>query len=163
MRYRMLAALALFAVVSPAQAQTPALMTSWTIEDMRSVITEQGAKVTESGVSASGEAYVKGTADTGLHFSVYGAECDSKEVTQHCTGAEMSTSFTIKSGQLDKALADIDYAAVGYYGSDGDVHVTRYVIFDNGITRENLKVNFRVFLNISGKIWDMLSTKGYMD
>jgi hypothetical protein len=40
--------------------------------------------------------------------------------------------------------------------------MVRYLIFDDGITPGNLKVNLQVFLNISNKAWTYMSEKDFM-
>lgn len=173
MRYPVVAALAAWALLVPApfvpgalaqSAAPPNLMANWSLAEMHAVLVEGGATIASEGVMPSGNLVLRAKSDTGMNFSVYGAQCDSADqASKRCTGAEFQASFTLKPGLVTKALSEIDYAAIGYYSSNDDLIVSRYVIFDNGIARDNLKVNLRVFLNISAKVWQSLTTKGYMN
>ena len=124
---------------------------------MRAELVEQGAEVTKEGVSGE-QRFMSAKAKSGLVFAVYGAQCDTKEITQRCTGADIISSFTLKDpSKISDILDMVDYAALGdYKGDDGRLKVSRYVIFDGGITHENLQTNIEVFLALSNQIWDKL-------
>jgi hypothetical protein len=160
-----LSALATLALTAaPAFGQT--VMLNYSFPEMRQQLTDLKSTVTEEGDTEEEKThYLEAKADTGLIYAVYGNECDSKEATQRCRGAEMIASFELADdGDVNEALDLIDYAAIAdYKGSDGDLKISRYVIFDNGITPANLKVNIEVFLSISNKVWDMLEDEGYFD
>ena len=158
---RKLAALALFALAllgAPAFAQTIMKDFSWT--EMRAELVKAGAEVTREDVSGD-QRYLVAKDDTGLIFAAYGFQCDNKETTQRCTGADLVASFTLKDpAKINEVLDQIDYAALSdYKGDDGRFKVSRYIIFDNGITRENLQVNLEVFMRLSNNIWDDLDDK----
>lgn len=158
-----LAVFALFAALcaSPAFSQTVMLNYSW--PEMRQALVGAGATITAEG--ADGDIrYFDAKSKDDLMFTVFGFECDTKETTQRCRGAQLAASFTPKdSDSLAKALDAIDYAAVADNASArGNVRLTRYVIFDEGITPGNLKSNITVFLNISNDIWEMLGDKGWL-
>jgi hypothetical protein len=158
---RILAILALAALggaALPASAQTLKKDFSW--PEMRAELVEQGVEVTKEGMSGD-QRFMSGKDDTGLVFAVYGAQCDNTEITQRCTGADIISSFTLKDpAKIYEVLDMIDYAALGdYKGDDGRFKVSRYIIFDGGITHENLQTNIEVFLNLSNQIWDKLDDK----
>ena len=113
--------------------------------------------MTKEGVSGD-QRFMAGKDDTDLVFAVYGAQCDNKEITQRCTGADFVCSFTLKDpSKISDVLDMVDYAALGdYKGGDGRLKVSRYIIFDGGITNENLQANIEVFLRLSNDIWDKL-------
>lgn len=157
-----LAALALTA--TPAFGQ--AVMLNFSFPEMRQQLTDLKSTIREEGDSEEEKThYLEAEDESGLLYAVYGNECDSKESTQRCEGAEMIASFEFADkSDVDGALELIDYAAVSdYKGSDGDLKISRYVIFDNGITPANLKVNIEVFLSISNKVWDLLEDEGYFE
>jgi len=151
-----LAALGLTA--TPAFAQ--ALQKDFSWAEMRTELVAAGAEVTKDGI-AGDQRYLSGKDDTGLVFAVYGAQCDNPETTQRCTGADFISSFTLKDpAKISDVLDIVDYAALGdYKGDDGRLKVSRYVIFDGGITHENLQTNIEVFLRLSNDIWDTLDDK----
>jgi len=146
---------------APAFAQS--IMKDFSWPEMRAEIAVAGAEVTRDDITGDLR-YLAGKDDTGLVFAVYGFQCDSKETSQRCTGADFVSSFTFKDpATVNDALAQIDYASLAdYKGDDERLKIARYVIFDNGITRENLQANIEVFLRLSNKIWDDLDDDGLL-
>ncbi len=158
MIFRTAAAAAAFCLLAmPAHA---ALMSQWTAADMRAVLTEQGLEITEEGVDDDdGDPYLAAVTESGMKFTVYGAACKGEETARICEGAQLSTSFTLDSMEAVTAkVKSLDYAAVSIFADkdEPDLRVTRYVIFDHGIERDNLKTNLDVFLSISEDIWEGL-------
>ncbi len=48
----------------------------------------------------------------------------------------------------------LDFAAVSdYRDEEGHVKISRYVIFDGGITEVNLQTNITVFLSLANQTW----------
>ena len=148
---------------APAFAQT--VMLNFSFAEMRQQMVDLKSTVKKEAVTDEDIRFLEAEAESGLIYAVYGLECDNKETTQRCRGAEMVASFKFADDKkVPEALAEIDYAAVAdYAGEDGRLKLSRYVIFDNGITAANLKVNLEVFLNISGDVWDFLDEEGYLD
>lgn len=146
---------ALSAFGAPAFAQPLMKNFSWT--DMRAELVAAGAEVTNNGQSGD-QRYLSGKTTSGLVFAVYGFQCDNAEATQRCTGADFVSSFTLADpDDINDILDMIDYASLGdYKGDDGRFKLSRYVIFDGGITHENLQVNIEVFLRLSNEVWDKL-------
>jgi hypothetical protein len=155
---------ALFAFAALALAGAPAsaqaVMLNFSFAEMRQQLTDQGVTITKEADTEEKTHYIQGKDENGLIFAVYGMECDSETPTptMRCTGAEMIASFTLADkSKINEALDMIDYAAVSdYKGTDGNVKISRYVIFDNGITPANLKVNIEVFLDLANNVWDAL-------
>jgi hypothetical protein len=147
---------------APAFGQT--VMLNFSFPEMRQQLTDLKSTVTSEGDNSEKIHFVEAKAESGLVYVIYGFECDSKEPTQRCRGAEIIASFALADkNDVDEATDLIDYAAVtDYKGSDGNLKLSRYVIFDNGITPGNLKVNLEVFLSISNKVWDMLQDEGFL-
>jgi hypothetical protein len=140
---------------APAFAQQVMKDYSW--GEMRDQVVKAGAEVTKEGVSGDSR-YLTGKDDTGLSFGVYGFECDSKEPAQRCRGADFIASFTLKdASKADTVLNMLDYAAVSdYRDEEGRVKISRYMIFDGGVTPENLQTNITVFLSLANETWDKL-------
>lgn len=162
-RFALAAAIVLAGLGAPAFAQT-SLLKNFSWAEMRTAIEGAKATVKEDGLTDNGTRYLTAKDEDGLNFNVYGHECDTKDVSQRCTGAELSASFTLKNkDDVAKALAGIDYAAVADDDDgEGKIKMVRYLIFDEGITSGNLRVNVEVFLSISNKVWTYLSEKGFM-
>ena len=158
---------ALSAFAAAALAGTPAfgqtVMLNFSFPEMREQITAIKAAPGTEGETADKIHYIQAKAESGLNFTVYGIECDSKEAGQRCRGAEIVSSFELESDEdVAEAMELIDYAAVtDIDGGKGNLRLTRYVIFDEGITPGNLRVNLTVFLSIANKVWDMLEDEGF--
>lgn len=163
MKLFLLPALAAAALAcAPASAQS--VMLNFSFPELRQQLADLKTTVTEEGDTDAKAHFMEAKADTGLVFAVYGSECDSKEASQRCRGAELVASFTLADkSKAGEVLDMVDYAALAdYKGADGNVKVSRYVIFDHGITQANFKSNIEVFLSLSNKVWDLLDDKGYL-
>jgi hypothetical protein len=158
------AALALANVLACAPASAQSVMLNFSFPELRQQLTDLKATVSKEADTDEKTHYLEAKADTGLIFAVYGAECDSKEASQRCRGAELIASFTLADkAKVGEVLDLVDYAALAdYKGGDGNLKVSRYVIFDHGITQANFKSNIEVFLSLSNKVWDMLDEKDYL-
>jgi hypothetical protein len=157
-----LSAMAMLAVAgAPAFGQ--AVMLNFSFPELRQQLTDLKSTVSKEGDTDDKIHYLEAKAESGMIYAVYGAECE--EATQRCRGAEMIASFSLADkSDIDDALDMIDYAAVAdYKGSDGNVKISRYVIFDNGITPANFKTNIEVFLSIANKVWDKLDKEKLLE
>jgi hypothetical protein len=159
-----LSALAVLALAgAPASGQT--VMLNFSFPELRQQLTE--IKVTPGSESETTDKlrYLEAKTESGLNLGVYGIECDSKEPTQRCRGAEIVASFELGSGEkVADAMELIDYAAVADIdGGNGRLRLTRYVIFDEGITPGNFRTNLTVFISIADKVWDLLDDEGFFE
>jgi hypothetical protein len=154
-----LAALALAG--APASGQT--VMLNFSFPEMREQVAAIKATPGKEGEIEDKTHYLQAKAESGLNFTVYGIECDSNEATQRCRGAEIVSSFDLASEEkVAEAMEQIDYAAVGDFdGGEGRLRLSRYLIFDEGITPGNLKANLKVFISIADDVWDMLDEEGF--
>jgi len=77
---------------------------------------------------------------------------------KRCKGALLETRFTLGSdSEVQAKVRELDYAAVSISnGGGGDLLVSRYLIFDHGIHRDNLKINISVFVGVSDDVWGKL-------
>lgn len=144
------------AIASPvsAFAQSGGLLTDWGPADMKAAIVAAGATVSKEGALGSGAPYVSGVSANGMKFAIYGTVCSG--TPQRCKGANMSASFTLDSdAAVDARVKEIDRSAVSVRnGGDKSLDVSRYMIFDNGITRANLATNIEVFVEVAEDIWN---------
>lgn len=148
---------------APAFGQT--VMLNFSFQEMREKLAASGASVTKEGDTTDGQHYLSAKHEkSGLSFAVYGSECDSQSGALRCRGADLIASFTMAdSSKMREALNFIDYAALGdYEGTDGNLKLSRYVIFDNGITPANLTANIDVFLALAQQAWDKLDDAKYL-
>jgi hypothetical protein len=146
---------------SPAFGQ--ALMQNFSWPEMRQALESVGSTIAAEG--ADGDIrYFDGKSNGNVMFSVFGFECDTKEPTQRCSGALLTSSFTPKDDDaLAKALDAIDFMSVDDRPSPRkNVRLTRYVIFGGGIGAANLQQNILVFLRTSQDVGKMLEEKGLL-
>lgn len=139
-----------------ASAQT--MMSDWSMAEMSGLLTEEGVSVLDMGQNSSGQPIIEAMAPNGRRITIFGTECQGAGQAQRCTGAEITTEFTLQGpAALAEAWRTLDFAAVSFVGmGDNRLRMTRYVIFDNGIARENLRVNIQVFIAIAGLVADRL-------
>lgn len=148
-------ALALALSVPGAASAQSGLLSDWGVADMKTAITAAGATVTKEGALDSGAPYVGATSAGGMKFVVYGTVCTGTGA-KRCKGANMSASFTLDSdAEVDAREKKIDRSAVSVRNAgDNSLEVSRYLIFDDGISRSNLKVNIQVFVEVAEEIWN---------
>lgn len=149
-----MSALAL-ALAAPGGAQAQSgLLTDWAPSDMKAAIVAAGATVSKEGVLDGGAPYVSAVTASGMKFAIYGTVCSG--TPQRCKGANMSASFTLDSdAAVDARVKEIDRSAVSVRnGGDKSLDVSRYLIFDEGLTRGNLRTNIEVFMEIANDIWN---------
>ncbi|MDO9224011.1 MAG: hypothetical protein Q7U20_09920 [Caulobacter sp.] len=147
-------ALALAISAPGASFAQSSLLTDWGVADMKAALVAAGATVTKDGVLDDDVPYVAATTANGLKFVVYGTVCTGAPT--RCKGANMTTSFTLGSdAEVDAREKEIDRSAVGVRNAgDKSLEVSRYLIFDEGLTRGNLKTNIMVFMDVAEEIWN---------
>jgi len=164
MRIIALSALATLALTgAPAFGQT--VMLNFSFPELKQQMIDLKSTIKKEAETDDKIRFIEAETEDGLIYAIYGLECDSKEPTQRCRGAEMVASFDLeRDGDIGEALDMIDYAAVAdYKGADNRLKLSRYVIFDDGITPANFKVNITVFTNIANDVWDLLEEEGFFD
>ena len=146
-------ALMMAAAATPAAAQST-LLKDWAIDDVKQAFANIGVTVTDSGAEESGALYVYGKSAEGMKFLAYGTVCEG--TPKRCKGLNLSAGFTLdNNAEVDRRVKEIDRMAVSVRnGGDNSLDVSRYIIFDDGITRKNLEMNISVFIGISEDIWN---------
>jgi hypothetical protein len=158
-------ALASFGALLSAPASAQSMMKDFSFAEMRTALAGLNVTVTkEEQDGADGARYLTAKDKGGLVFFIYGQQCTDKTPTQRCRGAEIFATFDFDDADdIPDALEEIDYVAVDDDANDEDgVRMTRYLIFDEGITPGNLRVNLEVFLSITNKVWKYLDEEGYL-
>lgn len=147
-------ALALALSVPGVAAAQSGTLSDWGVADMKQAMVAAGATVTKEGALEGGAPYVGGTSADGMKFLIYGTVCSGTPA--RCKGANMSASFTLDSdAEVDAREKKIDRSAVNVRNAgENSLEVSRYLIFDDGITRGNLKVNIAVFIEVAEEIWN---------
>ena len=156
-----LALLPLIAAFGCPVAFGQALMPNFSWPEMRTTLEALNVAITEQG--ADGDIRYFDARRGYVVFSIFGFGCDTKEPTQRCSSALLSTSITPKDADsLAKAIDAIDNMAVDDGVSpEGNIRLRRYIMFDEGISPGNLKSNLTVFLNVSQGVATMLLDKGW--
>lgn len=141
------------AIPTGASAQS-GLLSDWGLSDMKTALTAAGATITKEGTLDGGAPYVGANSANGMKFVIYGTVCTGTPA--RCKGANMSASFTLDSdADVDAREKKIDRSAVGVRNAgDNSLEVSRYMIFDGGISRANLATNIEVFIEVSEDIWN---------
>ncbi len=164
MRIIALSALATLALTgAPAFGQT--VMLNFSFPELKQQMIDLKSTIKKEAETDDKIRFIEAETEDGLIYAIYGLECDSKEPTQRCRGAEMVASFDLeRDGDIGEVLDMIDYAAVAdYKGTDNRLKLSRYVIFDDGNTPANFRVNITVFTNIANDVWDLLEEEGFFD
>jgi hypothetical protein len=151
----------------PAQAQTTppdAVMRQLDLEDLRAVLGELDLWVNKEGVDEEGDYFLEVETADGLVYHLFGASCDDDDPAKACLGLNMVATFSLKDAADIHAVMDgISYAFLKVYRAGDEVKIARYVIFDGGITRDNMKANISVFSGIAKAVWSKLTTAGVLE
>lgn len=144
------------ALAGAAGAQT--YLTDWGVADMRAALAAAGATVTADGLHDDGNPYVSAKTAGGLKFTASGRVCSGAPPARRCKGALLETRFTLASdAEVETWIKQLDFAAVSITnGGEGDLLVSRYLILDYGVNRQNLEINVSVFTGIAEDIWSKL-------
>jgi len=136
-------------------------LSDWAVADMKAAIIASGSTVVREDIVEEGAPYVAARTPGGLKFTVTGRVCEypgaAKSGPKRCRGAFVQTRFNLASdAAVDAAVKKWgpEFAAVSISNAgDKDLLVSRYVIFDHGLHRDNLKLNLSVFTGIAEDIW----------
>jgi hypothetical protein len=146
------------AIAAPAHPQV--VMKNYNFDEMRLAVQEVGSEVQREDADAEGRRFLQAKTKSGLGYALEGRACDNKEPSQRCLGLNLSCSFLLKSaGDAARALEISSYETLRSSIENGELKLSRYVIFDFGITPANLKTNITVFLDIADKVWADLDGK----
>lgn len=137
-------------------AQAQSYLPDWGIADMRQAVIASGATVTRE--DNTKDPYIAAKTAQGLKFTITGRVCEGADGSKRCKGALLQASFTMNSESEVAAAVkkwEPQYAAVAFSDEGSkSMLLSRYLIFDFGIHRDNLRLNLQVFTNIAEKIWD---------
>jgi len=130
------------------------LLSDWGPADMKAAVVAAGSTVTKEGALDGGAPYIGASSANGMKYVVYGTVC--KGAPLRCQGANLSATFTLDSdAAVDQREKEIDRSAVSVRNAgDKSLEVSRYLIFDGGISRANLATNIEVFVEVAEEIWN---------
>ena len=152
-----IAALCLIFTSQPAHAQDD-VMKALDFDTLREVSGELKLTLTDEGVDDDGDYYFELESESGLVLYLYGGGCSEDDPAVGCLGLNMVSSFTLNdTADVHEVMDSVSYAFMKIYRSGDDMKASRYIIFDGGITRENMKENLSVFVQIADAIWEQLA------
>jgi hypothetical protein len=165
MMIRSIAACSLLALGACATAQNAAappqapLIDRYDEAALVSIMRELTYAVIETSVSASGKPFMTVEAGDGLSFRVMGESCRGEGAGQVCLGVQLSTQFG-EIGGVDfdavMAAANRTLRPAKLFRVDSGLAYERYLIMDGGITRENLKTNISIYVEILQVLYGQL-------
>jgi hypothetical protein len=126
---------------------------------LRSIFDELKYAVVHSSVSSSGKPFMTVETSNGLSFRVMGESCKGEGASQVCLGVQLSTQFAEAGDvEFDAALATANRTLrpAKLFRVDSGLAYERYLIMDGGISRENLKTNITVYVEVLRAIFDQL-------
>ncbi|MDO9338540.1 MAG: hypothetical protein Q7T61_19270 [Caulobacter sp.] len=130
----------------PAPHAGPALLDSWTPAQMRGLAQAMGLSVTQDARLDNGDPVLAVRSAAGAAFVIQGAACEGGR----CRGATLTAFVTYDTpAKAQEALKRLDFAAVQVRADEPKVlTLSRYLIFDGGVTRQNLTANVQLFLAV---------------
>lgn len=142
------------AVAAPVQ---DVIMRSLDFDVAREIMDELDFTVIDEDVDEDGDHYIEVETDSGLTFNLYGNVCDADDASRGCMGANLVTTFSMKPGvDLYKLIDEISFAFMKVYRTDEDIRISRFIVFDGGLTRANLAATIDYFSDVGDMIWQDL-------
>lgn len=135
-------------------ADTGGLIDRYDPAALRSIISELGYKVGDTGESSSGKPMMVIDTPEGLSFRILGESCDGEGKEQVCQGVQLSAQFAQGNADLDEVMArgNRTLRPAKLFRVDAGLAYERYLIMDGGVSRENLKTEVEVFVEILGAL-----------
>lgn len=155
-------------LAGPAFADDNRLVKSVTLQDLQTILVEEGHTITSTGDDGAVSVRATDTNGTQLIFNVIGTACDT-EFADGCLGINMQVRYDadgketlerINDANLMWAATSTWYSAGGVDGESPTVGVTRYVILDGGMTIRNVKDNLLNLLSIAPQVADYVWQAG---
>ena len=124
----------------------PALISSWTPVEMKGLAQGMGLNVTQEARLDNGDPALAVRSAAGTAFVIQGAACDKAR----CRGAILTAFVTYETpAKAQEALKRLDFAAVQVRADEPKVlTLSRYLVFDGGVHRQNLEANVQLFLAV---------------
>ncbi|MEQ9506805.1 MAG: YbjN domain-containing protein [Hyphomonas sp.] len=162
---QILTSLALMAAIAaPAFADDSKIVNAVTLQDLQTILVEQGYTINSTGDDGAVSIRATDTAGSGLIFNVLGTACEV-EGYDGCVGINMQVRYDadgqetlerINDANLMWAATSAWYSAGGVDGETPTVGITRYVILDGGMTIRNIKDNLINLLAIAPQAADYI-------
>ncbi|MDB5469955.1 MAG: hypothetical protein JWR84_1515 [Caulobacter sp.] len=132
--------------VAAAPAPIP-LLSSWTPAQMKALAQGMGLTVVQDAKLDNGDPVLAVRSVNGAAFVIQGAACDA---AARCRGATLMAFVTYDTPlKAQEALKRLDFAAVQVRADEPKVlTLSRYIVFDGGVHRDNLRANVELFLAV---------------
>lgn len=161
----------LAALAGSAFADDNKLVKGITLQDLQTILIEEGYTINSSGDDGVVSVRATDTAGTGLIFNLLGTACET-ELSDDCLGINMQVRYDadgketlerINGANLMWAATSTWYSEGGTDGASPTVGITRYVILDGGMTIRNIKDNLLNLLAIAPQVADYVWQYGDYD
>ncbi|MEP7211104.1 MAG: YbjN domain-containing protein [Alphaproteobacteria bacterium] len=119
------------------------------------VITAMGYMVVHGGGIETDRPFVAFKTMDGINVATIATACHDDTGKKACYGVQMIAEMLPgKNADADGLVDEFNatYAAAKFYHVDGMVRVSRYLVLDDGVSRDNFKANIVVLLEIAGAI-----------
>lgn len=166
---RTLTTLALIAALAfPALADDSTVLYSVSLQDLQTLLTEEGYDVTSTGDEGEVSIRAVDTDGTGLVFNLIGTACEV-EGNDGCLGIHMQVRYDAYGDESLQRINDANlmwpatsawFSELGVDDTGPTVGISRYVILDRGITVGNIKENLLNLLAISVQAADYIWQAG---
>ena len=127
---------------------------------LRSILGELEYVVVDASVTASGKPFLTVEPGAGLVFVVTGEDCSGEGAAKVCPGVQLSAQFA-EAGDTDFdeliARANRTLRPAKLFRGGSGVAYERYLILDGGVSRENLKTEISVYVEILGALMKQIN------
>jgi Putative bacterial sensory transduction regulator len=137
---------------APGAAGADALIDRYDEVALKSITSELGYSISEKDTDNQGRPFMTVEAGGDMAFRIGGQSCEGKSKEQVCQGVQLTARFPGDPDDeklneiVDRVNRTLRPAKIFFIESG--VAYERYLIMDGGVSRENLKVNIEVFVEI---------------
>jgi hypothetical protein len=149
------------ACATPPPAATraaPELVAAYDAAVIEGVATELGYTIqSRAGAGEDGGPNVRVRTAARTEFGVFGVSCRGEGETRQCDGVQLVSSFDIPASpefDVDAFVPEVNttFSVAKMVRLEDRLTLSRYLIMDHGISRQNLKVNLQVFEEVLGYV-----------
>lgn len=125
--------------------EADSLVTGLQYDDLSSIIVSLGHSVRTESEDIN---VITAETEDGFLYTLEAAACNDN---QDCKGLSIMASYNSLNGTTPESIndADVAYAAVSVWTTGETIGISRYLILDEGMTMENIKLNINTLLAIA--------------
>jgi hypothetical protein len=126
---------------------------------LRSILAELGYTISEQTPPSSAKPMLIVDTPQDFSFRLLGESCEGEGGDQICQGVQLSTQFAENGADFDEIMARANRTLrpAKVFRVDAGLAYERYLIMDGGVSRENLKTEIEVFVEILGVLWKQIA------